>query len=154
MIASVDNAQVNTDVAAFCHAPQRPVKAQAVENCVPLIKARPSFAPSLIGVIPALASASPAGKRTPSNSASPSPIITAAICASGAKSPDAPTDPWLGMTGVTPLASIASMISTVDITTPDAPRPSDNSFSTIINRVVAVSNGSPTPQQCDRIRLR
>ena len=38
--------------------------------------------------------------------------------------------------------------------TPDAPRPSDNSFSAIIRRVVASSSASPTPQQCDRIRLR
>ena len=37
----------------------------------------------------------------------PSPIMTAAICASGARSPDAPTDPCYGTTGITPRASMA-----------------------------------------------
>ena len=154
MIASVDSAQVKTEAAAFCHAPHSPTNAHAVENCVPLISARPSFAPSAIGLKPAFAKASAAGMRSPSKIASPSPIIAAVICASGARSPDAPTDPWLGITGVTFLASMFSSIATVVITTPDAPRPSDRSFSTIIKRVVALSRGSPTPQQWDRIRLR
>ena len=154
MIASVDNAQVSTQVAALRHAPQRPTSAQAVENWVPLISARPSLAPRTIGVMPAFASASPAAIRVPSKTASPSPIIAAAMWARGARSPDAPTDPWPGITGVTPLASMSWMISTVVIATPDAPRPSDSNFSTIINRVVASSNASPTPQQCDKIKLR
>ena len=154
MIASVDKAQVSTAADALRHAPHRPTSAHAVENCVPLISARPSFAPSVIGFKPAFFRASAAGIRVPSYIVSPSPIIAAAICASGARSPDAPTEPWLGITGVTPFFSIASIIVTVVIATPDAPRPSDSSLRAIIRRVVASSNASPTPQQCDKIKLR
>ncbi len=46
------------------------------------------------------------------------------------------------------------MSATVSRRTPEAPRPSERSFSAIMSRVVAVSSASPTPQQCDRIRLR
>ena len=38
--------------------------------------------------------------------------------------------------------------------TPDAPRPSETSFSAIISRTIGSGVGSPTPQQCDTIRLR
>ena len=74
--------------------------------------------------------------------------------ASGARSPEAPTEPCDGTTGVTPCASIASSSSISDQRTPEAPRPRLRSFSAIISRVTAVGQGSPTPQQCDRIRLR
>ena len=37
---------------------------------------------------------------------------------------------------------------------PDAPRPSEISFSVIISRATRVGLGSPTPEQCERIRLR
>ncbi len=93
MIASVDSAAVTTAVAAFRQAPQRPVSAQAVENCVPLMRASPSLAPSTMAARPARPRASPPGRSSPATIARPSPIITAAICASGARSPDAPTDP-------------------------------------------------------------
>ena len=74
--------------------------------------------------------------------------------ASGARSPDAPTEPWSGITGITPAPSMSWMSWTVLHGTPDAPRPRDSSFSAIISRVVAVSRVSPTPQQWLRIRLR
>ena len=48
------------------------------------------------------ASASAAGTRTPSNHASPSPTSGSARCASGARSPLAPTEPRLGTYGSTP----------------------------------------------------
>ena len=50
--------------------------------------------------------------------ASPSPISTSARCASGARSPLAPTDPRLGTRGCTPRLSIASSSSSVS--RPDA----------------------------------
>ena len=149
MIASVESAEVTSaDCAAF-QAPNRPASAQAVENCVPLISARPSFGPSAIGVSPAWASASAPGRVAPAKSASPAPIITAAIWASGARSPLAPTEPWAGMTGVTPRASIPSISSTISQRTPEAPRPRLSSLSAIISRVMLAGQASPTPQQCD-----
>ena len=76
------------------------------------------------------------------------------MCASGARSPEAPTEPCDGMTGSTPLASIPSISAMTSGRTPEAPRPSERSFSARISRTVSGSTGSPTPQQCDRIRLR
>ena len=77
-----------------------------VMNCVPLISARPSLACSTSGSMPAAAIASRPGSRRPCHTASPSPIMTDARCASGARSPDAPTDPRLGITGSRPRSSI------------------------------------------------
>ena len=71
-------------------------------SCVPLRSVRPSLASSTSGARPARRSASPPGRRSPSSSASPSPISTSARCASGARSPDAPTEPRDGMSGWTP----------------------------------------------------
>ena len=93
MIASVDNAAETMVVDALRQASNRPVNAQAVENCVPLIRPRPSFGPGVIPFKPASASAFAAEIRLPLKNASPSPIIAAAIWASGARSPDAPTEP-------------------------------------------------------------
>ena len=86
--------------------------------------------------------------------ASPTPIIAAAICASGARSPDAPTDPCDGMTGVTPRASMASMNSSVPGCTPEAPWARLPSFSAIMSLVVATGAGSPTPAACESTMLR
>ena len=118
------------------------------------MSASPSLALSSTGVSPAAASASAPGISRPSKNAQPSPSITAAICASGARSPEAPTEPCAGIIGVTPRASIASSRSTSTGRTPEAPRPRLSSFSAMIRRTVGSSTGSPTPQQCDRIRLR
>ncbi len=154
MIASVDIAEIRS---AFCparHAPNSPASAHAVENCVPLMSASPSFAASAMGARPAARSAAAPGSTAPPTSASPSPSITAAMCASGARSPLAPTDPWTGTTGTTPAASIPCRSSTSSQRTPDAPRPSDTSFSAIISRTTAPGVAAPTPAQCDRIRFR
>ena len=48
-------------------------------------------------------SASPAGTRPCGVKHSPTPIIAAVMCASGARSPDAPTEPCAGTTGMTSL---------------------------------------------------
>ncbi len=77
-------------------AAKRPASASAVETCVPLSSASPSLGPSTTGCSPASPSASRAATTRPEIRASPSPISTAARCASGARSPDAPTDPCDG----------------------------------------------------------
>ena len=74
--------------------------------------------------------------------------------ASGARSPDAPTEPWLGITGIMSRASMASSMSTVCGRTPEAPWPRLASFSAIISRTVAGRIGSPTPAACDSTMLR
>ena len=70
--------------------------ASAVEVCVPLISARPSLAYSVNGTMPAFSSAANAGTRCPSTSISPSPIRASVMCDSGARSPEAPTEPCDG----------------------------------------------------------
>ena len=57
---------------------------------------------------PARRSASPPGMRWPSKNASPPPSSTIARCDSGARSPEAPTEPSCGTTGTTPALSIAA----------------------------------------------
>ena len=71
----------------------------AVIACVPLISASPSFASSVTGARPTSASAPAAGSTASPNSTLPSPISASAMCASGARSPLAPTDPCDGITG-------------------------------------------------------
>ena len=154
MAASVDSAPVTMAERSARLARKRPASASAVDTCVPLMSASPSFATSTTGVSPARARAAPPVIRSPFNMASPWPIITAAIWASGARSPEAPTDPFSGITGRTPWASIPSINTTSAGRTPEAPRPRDRSFSVRISRTMLPSSGSPTPQQCDRIRLR
>jgi hypothetical protein len=51
-------------------------------------------------------------------------------------------------------ASMSSISAITAQRTPEAPRPSDSSFSAIISRTMAAGQGSPTPAQCERIRLR
>ena len=74
----------------------------------------------------------------------PTPIIAALMCASGARSPEAPTEPWHGTTGVSPSASIVSSSRTVAGFTPDAPCDRLPSFSAIISRATATGIGAPT----------
>ena len=66
IMASVDMADVTTADIAARQPSNNPARAQAVENCVPLISARPSFAPRTTGVSPAFSSASPPGIFRPS----------------------------------------------------------------------------------------
>ncbi|MNE28375.1 hypothetical protein D3C80_1218130 [compost metagenome] len=152
--ASVDNAPVTSAVWAARWARNRPASASAVEVWVPLISARPSLAARTTGVRPAFASASADAIRSPAKKASPSPIIEAAIWASGARSPEAPTEPFSGMTGMTSFASMPSISRTRSSRTPEAPRPSEISFSAMISRTTFSGRAAPMPQQCDRMRLR
>ena len=75
----------------------------------PLVSARPSFSRSTTGVMPAAASASAAGSASPPTCpvltcpvltcpvlltrTVPSPIAASAQCASGARSPEQPSEP-------------------------------------------------------------
>ena len=82
------------------------------------------------------------------------PIIAAAMCASGARSPDAPTEPWAGTTGIKSRSSIASSMATVSGRTPEAPCARLASLSAIISRTIGAGVVSPTPAACDSTMLR
>ena len=84
----------------------------------------------------------------------PSPIMTAVRWASGARSPEAPTEPCAGTAGVTPAASIRSSTSTMAHCTPEAPRPRLSSFRHIMSRTTGSGRSGPTPALWERIRLR
>ena len=75
------------------------------------------------------------------------------MCASGARSPEAPTEPWLGMKGTSPAFSTASSMSTTCWRTPEAPRASEPAFSASTRRTTSGASGSPTPTLCERIRF-
>ena len=129
--------------------------ASAVETCVPLISARPSLAASAQRrrCRPRAARQRPAC-AAPSTSISPSPISASVMCASGARSPEAPTEPWHGMHGTRPALCTASSVSITTGRTPEWPRARLAAFSTSIRRTTARRSGSPTPTLCERIRLR
>ena len=95
-----------------------------------------------------------AGSRPAGVNASPTPIMTAVMCASGARSPDAPTEPCAGTTGMTPFASMPSSSASVAGRTPDAPWARLASFSAIISRATGTGIGSPTPAACESTMLR
>ena len=121
-------------------------------NCVPLISERPSFASRRVGSRPTRASASKPGSRSPSTNASPSPTSGSARCASGARSPDAPTEPRLGTTGSTPRLRHSSRSSTVSMRAPELPFASVFARSSIAARTISSAYGSPTPHACERSR--
>ena len=95
-----------------------------------------------------------AGTGVPSRRMAPTPIIAAAMCDSGARSPDAPTDPCDGITGTRSCASIASSMAIVSLCTPDAPCASEASFNASISRAIGAGIASPTPAACDSTMLR
>ncbi|MDT4874257.1 hypothetical protein FQZ97_1095470 [compost metagenome] len=70
-----------------------------MDTWVPLSRARPSLAARVIGSRPATARASVAGNHSPLWRALLSPSRTRDMCASGARSPEAPTEPFSGMCG-------------------------------------------------------
>ncbi len=65
----------------------------ALMNCVPLSSARPSLERSVIGSQPCAASTSAAGLTSEPTSTSPKPTSGRQRCASGARSPEAPSEP-------------------------------------------------------------
>ena len=85
--------------------------------------------------------------------ASPSPMRTSARCASGARSPLAPTEPRLGTRGWTPRLSSASSRSSVSRRMPEKPLASTLARSAIDARTARTGSGSPTPAAWLRSRL-
>ena len=98
--ASTDMAPATMAAASTSSAPNNPARASAVDTCVPLMSARPSLAPSLHGARPARARPSAAASTLPPTRTWPMPSNAALKCASGARSPEAPTDPCAGNHGV------------------------------------------------------
>jgi len=92
----------------------------AVMPCVPLTRARPSLASSTSGSRPHRRRASMAGSSSPARRTSPSPMTGRARCASGARSPEAPSDPCSGTTGRRSLSSISTNRSTTSRRTPSS----------------------------------
>jgi hypothetical protein len=86
--------------------------------------------------------------------ASPSPISTQAMCASGARSPEAPTEPLHGMLGTTPALNSASSASTSAGRTPEWPRARLTALVASTMRTTGAASGTPVPTLCDSTRLR
>ncbi len=133
---------------------------QASSNCpsipsVPLISARPSFSASVTGSMPAAASASAAGCSRPAASrTSPSPINASATCASGARSPEQPSEPNSRTTGVIRALSRAASVRAVSTRMPVRPVASVDSRSSISDRTTSVSISGPEPAACERTSER
>ncbi len=130
--ASTVSAPATKAAAIARSAANRPTKASAVDTWVPFRSASPSFGPSTTGARPAAFNASRPGIVRPSKRASPSPISTAERCASGARSPDAPTEPCAGIEGTTPAFVSATSASITLQRTPECPRASDAALSAMI----------------------
>ena len=94
--ASSESAHATSAAAESRCARTSPSAPNAAMNCVPLTSESPSFASSVSGSSPRAASASAPGSQSPFARARPSPTSGSARCASGARSPLAPTDPRLG----------------------------------------------------------
>ena len=117
----------------------------AVVCSVPLISAMPSRPTTAGRAMPARSSAVPPSTIRPAWSARPAPINGRAICANGAKSPQAPTDPCSGTTGTTPRLSMATSASRVSRRTPVQPVASTLARISIIARTASAGIAGPTP---------
>ena len=122
---------------------------------VPLISARPSFSASSTGRDPGRGAAPrrPGAARRSASRTSPSPISASAQCASGARSPEQPSEPYSwhdrGDAGVEharrrPARSRGR--------TPVRPVASVDSRSSISARTTSRSTSGPEPAACERIR--
>ncbi len=122
---------------------------------VPLMRARPSFSARTTGSIPWSANAVAAGTSEPSRTRTgPSPMAASAQWASGARSPEQPSDPNSCTTGVIPASSIAAYVRAVRSRTPVRPVASVASRSSISARTTSRSTSGPEPAACERTRLR
>ena len=97
--ASTLSAPATSAAAKARSAANSPAAASAVETWLPLSKASPSLAASTSGDRPSAWRTAAAGRRSPANRISPSPISAQDRCASGARSPEAPTEPLAGTVG-------------------------------------------------------
>ena len=118
---------------------------RAAITAVPLVSASPSLAASSTGARPARPAPPRRADAAPSNSASPRPIITSAMWASGARSPRRPASPWIGTIGCTPRSSMRSSRPSVSSRMPEWPLARVLARISIMARTIGVSNGSPTP---------
>ena len=84
---------------------------------------------------------------------SPSPISASVRCASGARSPEAPTEPCDGMHGTRPALCAASSVSTTASRTPEWPRARLAAFSASISRTTGGAAARRRRRVCERIRL-
>ena len=76
------------------------------------------------------------------------------MCASGAKSPDAPNEPCSGTTGNTFAFQWSNKRCTVVSATPECPWERPLTLSKSIMRTTSFGSGSPTPQACEISRFR
>ena len=127
--------------------------AMALMISVPLISASPSLAPSTTGASLSFLRPAAAVMRKPPTSHEPWPRYAAAMCAKGARSPEAPTEPCAGTTGAKPRLKNATSLSTSAGDTPERPRTKPFRRSTCAARTMPVGSGSPTPTQCDTTRF-
>src|SRR5512132_2402350 len=144
--ASSERAQAMSAVFASRRARTSARLPNAAMNCVPLTSESPSFASSSIGSSPTAASAAAPSSRVSSTEASPSPTSGSARCASGARSPLAPTDPRLGTCGKTPRFRHSIKRSTVCGRAPEKPFASAFARRSIAALTTSSGYGSPTPQ--------
>ena len=122
---------------------------------VPLMSARPSFSCSWTGSMPAARSAfSPFVRWPAASTTSPSPMSASAQCASGARSPEQPSEPYSRTTGVMPALSIATYASSVSGRMPVRPVASVEMRRSMSARTTSRSTGSPLPAACEATRLR
>ena len=120
---------------------------------VPLFKASPSLADSSITGIPARSMASAPGSSSPLYQAIPRPIMGRTIWDRGARSPDAPREPFSGINGVTPLFNMAIMVSTVSRQMPEKPLERLLTRSNRIPLAMSSLKGSPAPTAWVMIRF-
>ena len=122
---------------------------------VPLMSARPSLAASSTGARPAAARAPAAGTIAPDASRTwPSPISASAQWASGARSPEQPSEPCSWTTGVMSWVSRSASSCAVSGRTPVWPVARVESRSSISARTTSRSTSGPEPAAWERTSER
>ena len=154
LMASRDRHPATRAAANTSSAPNRPASASEVDTCVPLSSASPSLGPRTKGAKPTAAMASLPETIFSLTLAWPSPISTHAMCASGARSPEAPTEPLAGITGSTLALASASRASAISGRMPECPRARLTALVARISRTTASGSASPVPTLCESTRLR
>ena len=132
----------------------RPCSASAADTWVPLISASPSLAASTTGAMPAASSAARASTSWPATRTWPTPSSASVMCANGARSPEAPTEPLAGIAGMMPALTSAIKVSTITGRTPEKPRARLATFISMIKRSTGSASNAPVPTACETIRLR
>ena len=79
--------------------------------------------------------------------------MAADMWASGARSPEAPTEPWAGITGSRSSAAMRSKVSMTCQRMPEAPRARLPILSAMIRRTKGAGRAGPVPAEWEAIRL-